>query len=176
MSGLPRYHPFSLLQTKLFSSKEKSLMKHSNVTAVLAGLTLAATSVVFTPVRAEGADLGCKLKFSLSGWSAIYKHSEGTGIVTCADGSSLPVKISAKGAGLTVGKSQVDDGSGTFTNVHNVGDVLGSYAEGEVHAGAVKSGNVQVLTKGTVSLALAGAGEGIDLGIDVGEFTLTKAK
>jgi hypothetical protein len=151
-------------------------MKHSNVTAALAGLTLAATGMFSTQVRAEGADLGCKLQFSLSGWSAIYKHAEGTGNVTCADGSSLPVKISAKGAGLTVGKSQVDDGTGHFTNVHNIADVLGSYAEGEVHAGVVKSGNAQVLTKGTVSLALAGGGEGIDIGIDVGEFTLSKAK
>jgi hypothetical protein len=30
-----------------------------------------------------------------------------------------------------------------------------------------------LLTKGTVSLALGGAGEGVDLGIDVGELTLT---
>jgi hypothetical protein len=149
-------------------------MKHSTVTAVLAGITLATTGVFSTQVRAEGADLGCKLQFSLSGWSAIYKHAEGSGVVTCANGTSLRVKISAKGAGLTVGKSKVDDGIGHFTNVHTIGDVLGSYAEGEVHAGAIKSGSAEVLTKGTVSLALAGNGEGIDLGIDVGEFTLTK--
>ena len=152
------------------------VMKHSSVTAVLASLMLAATGIFSTHVRAEDADLGCKLQFSLSGWSAIYKHAEGSGVVTCANGTSLPVKISAKGAGLTVGKSKVDNGTGRFTNVHSVSDVLGSYAEGEAHAGVVKSGSVQVLTKGTVSLALAGAGEGIDLGIDVGEFTLTKAK
>lgn len=151
-------------------------MKHSNVTTVLASLTLAAAGLFCKDVRAEGADLGCKLKFSLGGWSVIYKHAEGSGIVTCPNGASLPVKISAKGAGLTVGKSKVDNGTGHFTNVHNIADVLGSYAEGEAHAGAVKSGSVQVLTKGTVSLALAGAGEGIDLGVDVGEFTLTKAK
>jgi hypothetical protein len=151
-------------------------MKHSNVTTVLASLTLAAAGMLSTQVRAEGADLGCKLQFSLSGWSAIYKHAEGTGVVTCANGSSLSVKISAKGAGLTVGKSKVDNGTGHFTNVHNIADVLGSYAEGEAHAGAIKSGAVEVLTKGTVSLALAGAGEGIDVGIDVGEFTLTEAK
>ena len=151
-------------------------MKHSHVTAVLAGLALTATGLFPMLARAEGADLGCKLHFSLSGWSAIYKHAEGSGVVTCANGTSLRVKISAKGAGLTVGKSQVDDGTGNFTNVHNVADVLGTYAEGEAHAGAIKSGSVQVLTKGTVSLALAGAGEGIDIGIDVGEFTIAKAK
>jgi hypothetical protein len=151
-------------------------MKRSNVTAVLAGVTLAAAGIFSTQSHAEGADLGCKLQFSLSGWSAIYKHAEGSGVVTCADGTSLPVKISAKGAGLTVGKSKVDNGTGHFTNVHNAADVLGSYVEGEAHAGAVKSGSVQVLTKGTVSLALAGTGEGIDVGVDVGEFTLNKTK
>jgi hypothetical protein len=151
-------------------------VKRSNVAAILASLALAATGVFSPQIRAEGADLACKLQFSLSGWSAIYKHAEGSGVVTCANGTSLPVKISAKGAGLTVGKSKVDNGTGNFTNVHNIADVLGSYAEGEAHAGVVKSASVQVLTKGTVSLALTGAGEGIDLGIDVGEFTLTKAK
>ena len=62
--------------------------------------------------------------------------------------------------------------TGKFTDVRTINDVFGSYARGEVHAGAVKSGTAQVLTKGTVSLALAGSGEGIDLGIDVGAFTI----
>src|ERR1700760_3629966 len=38
--------------------------------------------------HSEGADLGCEIKFSLSGWSVIYKQAEGSGVVTCADGSS----------------------------------------------------------------------------------------
>jgi hypothetical protein len=118
----------------------------------------------------------CKLHFRLTGWSAIYKHAEGSGSVTCSDGTSMPVTISVKGAGVTVGKSKIDNGVGTFYHVHAVSDVLGSYAQGEVHGGAMKSGTAQVLTKGTVSLALAGAGEGWDLGVDVGEFTLNAVK
>ena len=126
--------------------------------------------------RAGEANLDCKLRFSLSGWSLIYKHAEGSGIVTCANGRSMRVAISSKGGGLTVGKSHIDNGTGNFSDVHNIDEVLGSYAQGEAHAGVVKSGTAQVLTKGTVSLALAGAGEGVDLGIDVGEFTLTRAR
>lgn len=122
------------------------------------------------------ADLDCKLKFSLSTWSAIYKHSEGSGIVTCEDGKSMHVRIVAKGVGITVGKSHVDGGTGRFSDVHRLTDVFGSYAQAEAHAGAVKSGTAQVLTKGEVSLALAGAGEGVDLGIDVGELTLTRSR
>jgi len=124
----------------------------------------------------ERADLGCKLSFTLSGWSAVYSSAEGKGMVTCKDGKSMPVVITAKGAGLTAGKSQVDHGTGKFTHVRTIDDVLGHYAQGEAHVGALKSGTAQLLTKGTVSLALEGTGRGIDLGVDVGEFTLKPAK
>ena len=149
-------------------------MKH--LIALLAGSTFVLAGLVWLSAQAAGtADLDCKLRFSLTGWSAIYKHAEGHGVVSCADGRSLPVEIEAKGAGLTVGKSRIDNGTGRFTDVRVIDDVLGSYAEGEAHAGVVKSGNVQVLTKGTVSLALAGNGEGVDLGLDIGSFTLRPA-
>jgi hypothetical protein len=144
----------------------------------IAGALIAfATFAAYTghQARAEGsADLDCKLKFSLSTWSAIYKHSEGNGIVTCENGKSMRVNILAKGAGLTVGKSHIDGGTGRFSDIHRISDVLGSYAQGEAHAGVVKSGTAQLLTKGDVSLALAGNGEGVDLGIDIGEFTLSR--
>lgn len=119
-------------------------------------------------------DLDCKLTFSLTGWSLIYKHADGTGRVTCENGRSMPVKISVKGGGLTAGKWHIDNGKGKFTDVHTISDVLGRYAQGGAHAGVVKSAEAQVLTKGTVSLALAGHGEGIDLGVDVGAFTISR--
>jgi hypothetical protein len=56
--------------------------------------------------------------------------------------------------------------------VNGIHDVFGHYAQAGVEAGVVKSSNAQVLTKGTTSLALAGTGEGVDLGISVGEFTI----
>lgn len=126
-------------------------------------------------VSERGApDLDCKLTFSMTGWSLIYKHADGTGRVTCENGRSMPVKISIKGGGLTAGKWHVDNGKGRFTDVHRISDVLGHYAQGGAHAGMVKSAEAQVLTKGNVSLALAGHGEGIDLGIDVGAFTISR--
>ena len=143
--------------------------------ATVALAVLGAVALYSGQARADRpADLDCKLTFSLSTWSVIYKHSAGSGTVTCKDGRSMRVSIAAAGAGLTVGKSRVDGGTGRFTDVHRISDVLGSYAQAEAHAGVVKSGTAQVLTKGTVSLALAGTGEGVDLGIDVGEFTLTR--
>jgi hypothetical protein len=129
-----------------------------------------------TSRAASTASVDCTLHFQLKGWSAIYKRADGTGTVQCADGTSLPVTVRMRGAGATVGKSQIDNGTGKFTDVRAIGDVLGTYAQTEVHAGLLKSASAQVLTKGTVSLALAGAGEGIDLGVEVGEFTIEAAK
>jgi len=123
----------------------------------------------------KSADLDCKLRFSLTGWSLIYKRAEGTGIVSCADGTSMKVKINANGGGLTVGKSRIDNGTGKFTNVRTINDVLGGYAQGDASIGAGKSGTAQVLTKGTVSLALAGAGQGIDIGVSFGGFVIERA-
>ena len=56
--------------------------------------------------------------------------------------------------------------------MHQISDVIGTYAQGDVHAGLVKSGEAQLLTNGKVSLALAGKGEGYDLGIGIAGFTI----
>jgi hypothetical protein len=48
-------------------------MKHSSATASRASLTLAAVGVLSTQARAEGAD----------------KHAEGSGVVTCANGTPV---------------------------------------------------------------------------------------
>lgn len=149
-------------------------MKTVLSTALTAVLALAATGLSTPAARAAEANLDCTLSFSLTGWSLIYKHAEGEGVVNCENGASLPVKIDATGGGLTAGKFHVDDGKGRFTDVHGIDDVLGRYVQAEAHAGLVKSGNAQVLSKGTVSLVLAGSGEGVDLGIGVGAFTISR--
>lgn len=150
-----------------------------NISISIASVLFALGAIVVHPVsaHAEGAaNLDCKLKFSLTTWSAILKHSEGSGVVHCENGKSMRVHILVEGAGLTVGKSHVDNGTGKFSDVHRISDVLGSYAQAGAHAGVITSGTAQVMTKGPVSLALAGKGEGVDLGIDVGKFTLSRAR
>lgn len=138
------------------------------------GCTTTPNTVRATASETGNADLSCKMSFSLSGWSIIYKHADGEGVVTCANGKSMPVKITVEGGGLTAGKWHVDNGTGKFSDVHRISDVLGDYAQGGAHAGAIKSASAQVLTKGTVSLALAGTGEGINLGVDAGKFTISR--
>ena len=144
----------------------------------VAGAVVALALVAGAPRAAQAAEanLDCPLKFSLTGWAAIYKRADGHGVVSCENGKSMRVNISAKGGGLTIGKSHIDNGTGKFTDVHRIQDVLGTYAQGDASIGAGKAGTAQVLTKGTVSLALAGAGEGVDIGISFGGFTISRAK
>ncbi len=140
--------------------------------AALAAALLAAFALPGT--AAAGGTLTCKLRFSMSGWSVFYKTSSGSGTVSCSNGQSFGVKIRAKGGGLTVGKSRIDHGTGEFAGVHRIADVLGSYASAEAHAGAARSSKAQVMTKGEVSLALAGTGQGWDLGVAFGKFTISR--
>jgi hypothetical protein len=114
------------------------------------------------------------MTFTMKGWSAFYKTASGSGIVTCDNGTSMKVKLNAKGGGLTVGKSSIEDGHGEFSAVTGVSEVLGSYIAAEAHAGAVQSTGAQAMTKGEVSLALSGKGRGFDLGVAFGRLTISK--
>ncbi len=123
---------------------------------------------------AQAAETKCKMHFSLHGWSAFYQTATGTATVTCDNGQSAKVLIDSKGGGLTAGKSRLH-GTGTFSGVSDISELYGAYAKAEAHAGVVKSAGAQVLTKGEVSLALAGTGKGVDLGIAFGRFTIKPA-
>jgi hypothetical protein len=121
---------------------------------------------------AWGGSTKCKMTYSLAGWSVGYSTANGSGTITCDNGQSARVSLRAKGGGLTVGKSKIVNGRGTFSEVGDISELFGSYASMDVHAGAVESSAAQVVTKGTVSLAFAGTGKGVDLGVTVGEFVI----
>ena len=134
--------------------------------------TGAALALVLAASPAEARDVSCRLDFDMSGWSVFYKTASGTGRVSCDNGQSMAVAIDAKGGGLSVGKSEIRGGRGEFSGVGSIREVLGTYVSAEAHAGVVKSSKAQVMTKGEVSLALAGTGEGVDLGVAFGAFTI----
>jgi hypothetical protein len=129
-----------------------------------------AIAMFIAPNAHAGADIDCKLDYQLTSWSLVYKHAAGTGVVRCDNGQTLPVRITAQGLGLTAGKWKIDNGKGRFTDVHDIREVYGNYAHAGASAGMVKSAETQLLSKGNVSLALAGGGEGINLGVEVGAF------
>ena len=125
-----------------------------------------------SPARADDA-LKCSLTFTMKGWSAFYQTAEGRGTIHCSNGRSLHVRLSAKGGGVTVGKS-VESGHGDFSSVNDMSELLGSYVSAQAHAGAINSAQVQVMTKGEVSLALSGKGRGWELGIAFGELKIER--
>ena len=125
--------------------------------------------------NAAGA-MKCTMKFTLSGWSVIYQTADGRGTVTCANGQSMDVHITAKGGGLTVGKYKLDNGVGHFSGVTSINDVLGGYATANAHAGVVGSSHAAAMTKGDVSLALTGTGKGWNIGAGFEAFTISKPK
>jgi len=127
--------------------------------------------------KAKGGGLvECKMTYSLSGWSVFYKTASGHGTIACNNGQQARVKVRAKGGGITFGKTELINGTGEFTGARSIDELFGSYAEAEAHAGAGKAVDAQALTKGTVSLTLAGKGRGIDIGIAFGKFTISRAK
>ena len=116
----------------------------------------------------------CHMDFNLKGWSVFYKTAEGNGRVTCSNGQSANVKISFTGGGLSFGKMEILDGKGTFSDVLNIDEVFGGYVAAEAHAGAVKSAQASVYTKGEISLAMTGSGRGVNIGIDFGKLEISR--
>jgi len=135
-------------------------------------LMLILTAALAAPAAAKGTD--CQMKYTLSGWSAFYKVAHGQGTITCDNGQKARVKLEAKGGGLTAGKYKITDGIGKFNEVTDISELFGTYVQAAAEAGAVKSSGASAMTKGEVSLALAGKGTGINLGISFGKFTISK--
>ena len=126
------------------------------------------------PAAQAAGNIDCELHYNLTGWSMFYKTSSGTGTITCDNGASIPVKISAKGGGLTVGRTTITDGRGKFSGAYSLNDLLGTYAAAEVHASASRANDAQAMTKGDISLALAGSGRGWSIGVGFGKFVIER--
>lgn len=135
-------------------------------TLVLGGILTVMTAA---PARAATS---CDLVFSLEGWSVFYKTARGSGRVVCDNGQVRRVAIRMTGGGVTFGRSAIH-GRGDFSAVDDIREVYGNYANAEAHAGVVRSAGAQIVTKGTVSLAFAGKGRGVDVGFAFGKFTIS---
>ena len=135
---------------------------------------MASVAILFVAHPARGGLTRCTLDYSIAGWSVVYSTASGDGTITCDNGQSAGVSLRAKGGGLTAGMKKVVNGHGTFSPVADIDELFGSYASAEAHAGMGESSSAQVVTKGTVSLAFSGSGEGIDLGVTFGNFVIER--
>ena len=131
-------------------------------------------AVALTAPTGAAGTTKCEMRYTLSGWSAFYKVAHGQGTITCDNGQKARVTLEAKGGGLTAGKYKITDGIGKFSEVTNISQLLGTYVASAAEAGAVKSSTAGAMTKGEVSLALAGHGTGFNLGVSFGKFTIKR--
>src|SRR5437867_2877232 len=83
--------------------------------SIVIAMTLAVLSAAYASEETKPAEpeeggthglVECEMEFNLSGWSAIYATSKGTGTIKCNTGQSAKVTIRSKGGGITFGKSE----------------------------------------------------------------------
>src|ERR1700728_1823630 len=160
-----------MLGAPRFLIVEEPIMQASR--RLVSSTLMVAAALVAGSAQAADGDLHCTLMFQTKTWSIIYKSATGFGTIHCSNGRSLRVKLSAKGGGLTAGKSE-ETGHGDFSPVGHIDDLLGGYAAAQAHAGAVNAVQAQVMTKGEVSLALTGKGHGWSLGVDLSELKIER--
>ena len=136
---------------------------------------LAAAGLAVLAATPAAADLTkCTMTFNLSGWSFIYKEMKGEGKVSCSNGQRADVTIVSRAGGLTIGKSDILDGEGTFSEVKDISEIFGTYAQLEARGTANTGGAAQVMTKGEISLAIAGKGRGWEAGVSLSGLTIKR--
>ncbi len=152
-------------------------VKKIGIAVLFTTMCFAAQDVVANDPKTDAKPAGtvdCRMDFTFESWSVLYKTGDGAGTISCDNGQTAKVSLSAQGGGLTVGKSTIVNGVGKFSKVTSINELYGNYASGEAHAGVGGSASAQALMKDNVSLTLTGTGSGVDLGISFGNFKISK--
>ncbi|WP_123832828.1 MULTISPECIES: hypothetical protein [Luteimonas] len=104
---------------------------------------------LFQPALAA-EPMTCELRFTAPHWSLQHRTARGTGELRCADGQTLPVRISVKADGDPL---RIDAGAASFSGVVDPRDVIGAYAaQGEL-------GDVVAMRKGAIALRVTATGD-----------------
>ena len=146
-------------------------MNRARTSLLAAGVTVCLALLFAAPASAKKAT-SCWLDYKLDGWSLLYRTASGTGNIKCDDGQAANVKVSAHGAGFSLGTQSVTKGKGRFSGTFNIADLYGTYIEIGGHAGAGGSVDARAMFKGSKRLSLAGNGEGWNVGFALGGFTI----
>ena len=134
---------------------------------------LIAMGVAVSAAQARGTT-ECTMKYNLKGWSVFYKKAGGTGTIRCDNGQKASVNLSARGGGLTAGKSEIKNGIGYFSSVSSIDKLFGRYDSASAGAAAGKAASAQALVKDNIRLNLTGTGRGVELGVALGRFTISR--
>ena len=116
----------------------------------------------------------CTMKYNLKGWSAFYKTGGGAGMIRCDNGQKANVRLSVRGGGLTAGRTDIRDGMGYFSPVKSIDELFGRYDSASAGAAAGKAASAQAMIKDNIQLSLTGTGRGVELGVALGRFTITR--
>lgn len=138
------------------------------------GVLAVILSALVCALPASAGMTKCKLTYNLEGWAFFYKQYSGTGKVTCSNGQVARVQLTTRGGGFAFGRSKIDDGTGTFSQVADISEVFGTYASAEAGAGASSAAEGYAMTKGEVSLSLSGVGRGVNVGVSFSGFTIAR--
>ena len=145
------------------------------VLLISAGAIATAYTAEMPDKERKGRAMYCEMRFNLQGMSSFYETAKGEGIITCNNGQVAKLSIRVTGGGMMFGRSEVVDGIGKFSDARTIEELFGSYVPSEVHAVTGDSAAVQVLTKGRISLVLAGTGRGVDFGFAFEKFNIERA-
>lgn len=121
---------------------------HRPLAAVLSAFVLLA-GVPASGIASE--PMTCELAFTAGNWSMHHRTARGSGELRCADGRTLPVRVSVKAHGGDT--LRIDAGAASFSGVEDPRDVIGAYvANGQV-------GNDLAMRKGAIALRVTGTGD-----------------
>jgi hypothetical protein len=148
---------------------------NSRLLKIFVYLNFIVTCMAWANTANAEASVACTMTYKMSGFSLALKIYDGQGNISCNNGQHAQVDLSSRSIGFTIGKSEIE-GTGVFSDVKNLNEIYGSFLALEGHAGATKSVDGQVLTRGEISLYLSGKGRGIDIGVTLGELTISPVK
>jgi len=118
-------------------------MRHYS-TVVLAALFTIGLVAGVAECADEDALTTCGLTFSLDRWPGGSKAVQGQGTIACDDGQSAAVNVRVKGESPKGDHTGPLSGQGSFADVADINDLLGTYRRGDSGETSVFSRNEAV--------------------------------
>ena len=106
---------------------------------------------------------GCTLEFSTQTWWPLYGGASGIGTIRCRTGQAIAVDVIAKGPGLRIDHWKIRHGTGRYSRVRGIEDLLGHFVPAGNGVQLVRERPDDIPEDGRAHLALGGKEEGVEL-------------